>query len=153
MSGTQCEDIRPTSSLHWGDIVTIVVYFIFVLLVGVWVSGLDNGKFEWPWWPDHMHAKVCCAALTHQMQREYLRGCECFVGLFTYSCIQPSPGSVCVTFEAVLNVCIISFLRHTGAQTGCMKEFGARLSVLESASTNFSPCLGHRNPCVCLSAF
>ena len=46
MSGTQCEDIRPTSSLHWGDIVTIVVYFIFVLLVGVWVSGLDNGKFE-----------------------------------------------------------------------------------------------------------
>ncbi|KAK7094776.1 sodium/glucose cotransporter 4-like [Littorina saxatilis] len=37
-SAAQCENIRPTSTLHWGDVVTIVIYFIVVLLVGMWAT-------------------------------------------------------------------------------------------------------------------
>lgn len=37
MADDKCDGIRPTTSLHWGDILTIAVYFVVVLLVGLWV--------------------------------------------------------------------------------------------------------------------
>ncbi|KAK7496973.1 hypothetical protein BaRGS_00011709, partial [Batillaria attramentaria] len=38
MGDFKCEDVRPTVSLHWGDVLTVVLYFIVVLAVGVWRS-------------------------------------------------------------------------------------------------------------------
>ncbi|XP_025113902.1 sodium/glucose cotransporter 4-like [Pomacea canaliculata] len=38
MADDKCDGIRPTTSLHWGDILTIAVYFVVVLLVGLWAT-------------------------------------------------------------------------------------------------------------------
>ena len=69
MSEAKCEDIRPTTSLHWGDIVTIVAYFVFVLLVGVWVSGLSNGNFHY-FHDASMYSRLSLDAPILQRERE-----------------------------------------------------------------------------------
>ncbi|XP_041368703.1 sodium/glucose cotransporter 4-like isoform X2 [Gigantopelta aegis] len=33
-----CQAISSTTSLHWGDVLTIVLYFVVVLIVGIWIG-------------------------------------------------------------------------------------------------------------------
>nr|KAG5706622.1 hypothetical protein BaRGS_005692 [Batillaria attramentaria] len=38
MADPKCEDVRPTTTLHWADVLTIVLYFVVVLVIGVWAT-------------------------------------------------------------------------------------------------------------------
>ncbi|XP_071097640.1 sodium/glucose cotransporter 4-like [Haliotis cracherodii] len=38
MAETVCQSISSTTSLHWGDILTITLYFVVVLAVGIWAT-------------------------------------------------------------------------------------------------------------------
>nr|KAG5706621.1 hypothetical protein BaRGS_005691 [Batillaria attramentaria] len=38
MGDFKCEEVRPTVSLHWDDVLTVVLFYIVVLAVGVWAT-------------------------------------------------------------------------------------------------------------------